>query len=78
MIEEIRHHFIATEEGKNAKWIHLENPNETEIKQIIEEYQLPRDFITSGLDEDEPSHYESHTTRAGIPVYRKTPGVSIA
>lgn len=58
MIEKIEHDFIKTSEGKNVTWLHLENPTELEIENVLDQYKMPRDFITSALDADEPSRYE--------------------
>lgn len=41
-----------------AFWIHLESPTADEIKALIDQYELPEDFITDLQDADESSRME--------------------
>lgn len=49
---------ILSDENEYIPWIQLVNPTDEEIESILKEYNMPRDFITSGLDKDERSRYE--------------------
>ncbi len=41
-----------------AFWIHLETPDEDQVKNLLERYDLPEDFITDLQDADESSRME--------------------
>lgn len=65
MIEMINHNFIINPQGELVNWVHLENPTEQEIQEILLKYPMPRDFITGGTDVDEPSRYEQQFQENG-------------
>lgn len=51
--------FVSAEQEDEAvKWICIEKPSEDEIHSLIQTYQLPPDYVTSILDEDETSRIE--------------------
>lgn len=39
-------------------WIQLVNPNEIEVRRIIDELKVPEDFLRSGLDDEEGPHFD--------------------
>ncbi|MCD1147527.1 magnesium transporter CorA family protein [Peptoniphilus sp. KCTC 25270] len=60
MKRQISHPYVSNTEQKKIPWIHLENPTPEEIQSIMESYPIPKDFITAGIDEDEPTRYEKY------------------
>lgn len=50
--------FIPTVSLDGAFWIHLDDPDATEVQQILDKYELPADFITDLKDADENSRLE--------------------
>lgn len=50
--------FTPTINLDEAFWIHLDNPDSSEIEQVITKYELPEDFITDLQDSDENSRLE--------------------
>lgn len=42
------------------RWLHLLQPNNNEIRQVLDEFSFPEDFITSGLDPDEVPRIETY------------------
>ncbi|HOH81988.1 MAG TPA: transporter, partial [Candidatus Syntrophosphaera thermopropionivorans] len=47
--------FVPAMAPNEAFWIHLDNPNDEEIKQLIERFNLEEDYITDLQDADENS-----------------------
>jgi magnesium transporter len=50
--------FTTTTNLDEAFWIHLDEPDTNEIKQVISKYEIPEDFITDLTDADENSRLE--------------------
>ena len=50
--------FVPAMSPNEAFWIHLDNPNDEEIKQLIERFNLEEDYITDLQDADENSRME--------------------
>jgi len=50
--------FVPVTSWEEAFWIHLEDPDAQEIRQIITLHDLPEDFITDLKDSDENSRME--------------------
>jgi hypothetical protein len=50
--------FVPALAIDEAFWVHLESPDEDEIKDLIAKYDLPDDFISDLLDADENSRME--------------------
>lgn len=47
------------------QWIQLEDASVDEINQLVNEFDLPHDFITSSLDTNEISRLEEHLNKNG-------------
>ncbi|MCB5258348.1 MAG: magnesium transporter CorA family protein [Candidatus Cloacimonetes bacterium] len=50
--------FVPAMALNEAFWIHMDNPNDEEIKQLIERFNLEEDYITDLQDADENSRME--------------------
>ena len=50
--------MIEIEEHEPGCWIHVVNPTEKEISSLINQFQLPSDFVTDPLDIDERARIE--------------------
>ncbi|HNU97053.1 MAG TPA: magnesium transporter CorA family protein, partial [Candidatus Syntrophosphaera thermopropionivorans] len=50
--------FVPAMSPNEAFWIHLDNPDDEEIKQLIERFNLEEDYITDLQDADENSRME--------------------
>lgn len=53
--------MVETLNEAECIWIHLEQPDINEIKAIKQEYQLPLDYLTDILDDNENSRFEVNT-----------------
>lgn len=51
--------LIRTEQIENGTWINLIKPTEAEIQRVHQELNIPLDYISSALDEEERSRIES-------------------
>ncbi|BCA85305.1 magnesium transporter [Enterococcus saigonensis] len=51
-------HLIETEDIKESLWLHVEKPTTAEIEQLSKKYELPKDYLTSILDDAENSRAE--------------------
>ncbi|MBS7576804.1 MULTISPECIES: magnesium transporter CorA family protein [unclassified Enterococcus] len=56
--------MIETLNEAECIWIHLEKPDINEIKAIKQEYQLPLDYLTDILDDNENSRFEVNSDSA--------------
>lgn len=50
---------IEVSESQNAKWLALQHPTAEELKLIGEKWELPEDFLTDPLDQDEAPRVEA-------------------
>ncbi len=50
--------YVEVEDKTNAKWIYIEAPTTKEINEIAVEHEIPLDFLTDPLDQDETSRIE--------------------
>lgn len=57
--------FQAVQTDQEAEWIHLEQPSESEISLLQASYQIPKDFLTSGIDPNEIPRYEVFENSSG-------------
>ena len=56
--EKLEHaNLLDLPEGERI-WIQLVNPNEIEVRRIIDELKVPEDFLRSGLDDEEGPHLD--------------------
>ncbi|MGY3778543.1 magnesium transporter CorA family protein [Isobaculum melis] len=61
-------YFKTTEEAEIEQmtayqkgcWINVSDPNEAEIQQLLTQFNMPRDYLTDVLDEDEVSRIEQY------------------
>lgn len=53
---------------RQLQWLHLKDPTETEMHQVLTEYDFPADFITNALDPYEVSRTEEYTNKKGEKV----------
>lgn len=60
--------FQETQNEQEADWIHIEQPTEVEIKALRARYQIPEDFITSGLDPYEIPRHEVFESITGAKI----------
>ncbi len=51
------------DDNEGLLWIHLTNPDKENIDWLVDRYEIPRDYITSALDEDEVARTEHLTTK---------------
>lgn len=62
-------HRTLTYEKNEARhsfdYYHLWQANDNEIQSLLEKFDIPRDFITSGLDSYEVPRWETHTNEEG-------------
>lgn len=58
-------HYQVTQNEDKADWIHLECPTESEMEALQANYQIPKDFLTAGLNQFEIPRYESFETNKG-------------
>ncbi len=63
--------FTPTTNLDEAFWIHLDEPDTSEIEQITSKYELPDDFITDLQDSDEISRLEYEN--GGILIIMRVP-----
>lgn len=49
---------VQNQPDEATLWMHIEKPTETQIHQIAKEYDLPKDYLTSILDDAENSREE--------------------
>ena len=50
--------IVETNINQSASWINVVEPDREEIEQLIEQYNLPEDFIRDPLDADESARIE--------------------
>lgn len=58
-------HYQETQDELEADWIHLEQPTEAEIDVLQTKYQIPKDFVTSGVSPYEIPRYEVFENEEG-------------
>lgn len=59
--------YYTTAQGKithdfdfsHAEWIHLSDPTDDEINEVVNYFDFPKDYLSSVLDPDEVSRYEN-------------------
>lgn len=56
--EDIDKHIIKTPLDHNASWINVVEPDREEIENLMEQYNIPEDFIRDPLDSEESSRIE--------------------
>ncbi|HFO0990172.1 TPA: magnesium transporter CorA family protein [Staphylococcus aureus] len=56
--EDIDKHIIKTPLDHTASWINVVEPNREEIENLMEQYNIPEDFIRDPLDSEESSRIE--------------------
>ncbi|HBI3638433.1 TPA: magnesium transporter CorA family protein [Staphylococcus aureus] len=56
--EDIDKHIIKTPLDHTASWINVVEPDREEIENLIEQYNIPEDFIRDPLDSEESSRIE--------------------
>ncbi|WP_305143785.1 CorA family divalent cation transporter, partial [Staphylococcus aureus] len=56
--EHIDKHFIKTPLDHTASWINVVEPAREEIENLMEQYNIPEDFIRDPLDSEESSRIE--------------------
>ncbi|WP_065317023.1 magnesium transporter CorA family protein [Staphylococcus aureus] len=56
--EDIDKHIIKTPLDHTASWINLVEPDREEIENLMEQYNIPEDFIRDPLDSEESSRIE--------------------
>ncbi|HDJ3306179.1 magnesium transporter CorA family protein [Staphylococcus aureus] len=56
--EDIDKHIIKTPLDHTASWINVVEPDREEIKNLMEQYNIPEDFIRDPLDSEESSRIE--------------------
>lgn len=65
--------LLKCETYSDNNWIEICSPNEKEIEEIVEEFKIPRDFLTDPLDPDEIARLEfdeeDFIVLLRIPVY---------
>lgn len=57
--KQANHHIKPCGLADSPQWIHLTNPRESEINQIIETFNIPRDYLSNVLDSDEIARSEN-------------------
>lgn len=65
MIEIIDAWTIVSDHENPIPWYHITDPSPEELDQLTTTYGIPKDFILSGTDEDEPPRQEDHTNDKG-------------
>lgn len=58
--------FIKTEKYSKGCWINVENPTDTEVDSIVEEFKLSKNNLTDGLDIHENPRFEIEDKKAYI------------
>lgn len=58
-------HYQKTDDEQEADWIHLEGPTEAEIDALQAKYQIPKDFLTAGVNPYEIPRYEVLENKEG-------------
>ncbi|HCY8889634.1 TPA: magnesium transporter CorA family protein [Staphylococcus aureus] len=56
--EDIDKHIIKTPLDRTASWINVVEPDREEIENLMEQYNIPEDFIRDPLDSEESSRIE--------------------
>ncbi|HHA5927316.1 TPA: magnesium transporter CorA family protein, partial [Staphylococcus aureus] len=56
--EDIDKHIIKTSLDHTASWINVVEPDREEIENLMEQYNIPEDFIRDPLDSEESSRIE--------------------
>ncbi|HEA8304817.1 TPA: magnesium transporter CorA family protein [Staphylococcus aureus] len=56
--EDIDKHIIKTQLDHTASWINVVEPDREEIENLMEQYNIPEDFIRDPLDSEESSRIE--------------------
>lgn len=56
--EDIDKHIIKTPLDHTASWINVVEPDREEIENLMEQYNIPEDFIRDPLDSEESSRFE--------------------
>lgn len=56
--EDIDKHIIKTPLDHTASWINVVEPDREEIENLMEQYNIPEDFIRDPLDSEESSRIE--------------------
>jgi len=56
--EKLEHANLLDLPADERIWIQLVNPNEIEVRRIIDELKVPEDFLRSGLDDEEGPHLD--------------------
>ena len=68
--EKLEHANLLDLPTNERIWIQLVNPNEIEVRRIIDELKVPEDFLRSGLDDEEGPHLdEDDDTRYTLTVF---------
>lgn len=60
---------IKDAEKETVHWIHVLDPREEEIVQLIRRFRLPQDFLTSAFDPDELARFERLKRNDGREVF---------
>lgn len=60
MLEHYTMTYEKNQEDKSYDFYHLWQANEQEIQQMLDQFDIPEDFITSGLDSYEVARWESY------------------
>lgn len=50
--------LVPNSEDYVGGWIHVSDPSEEEVNQLVKEFKFPKDYITSVLDAHEVSRQE--------------------
>lgn len=59
----------VTTDTEETKWLIVENPTKKEVSQLVQTYNLPVDFVTGVLDDEENSRFEGlHQKKLEEPV----------
>ena len=51
-------HYQETQDESQADWLHFEQPTDADIELLQANYQIPKDFLTAGVDPYEIPRYE--------------------
>lgn len=65
MLEHRQMTYIKEQKEYSYEFYHLWQANQNEIQYLIDQFNIPKDFITSGLDSYEVARWESFTNEEG-------------
>lgn len=65
MLEHQTFTYEQKEESHSFDYYQLVQANQNKIQSIVEKFDIPKDFITSGLDGYEVARWETHTNKNG-------------